>query len=505
MRASDIIINCVMKGSKTVNLTSGNVWKCLILYSLPLFGSAIVQQLYSLVDLLVVGNFAKEGALAVDAIGNATVVINVLLAFALGANGGCSVIIAKHFGAQDNKKVRETVNTALISFAVLCVVIMSVGFGFGSLSLKALSVHGSYFDDCLTYLYIYIGSLPFVFLYNLGCGICSALGDSKTPFIFLVVSSVLNVGLDLLFVWVLHLDVAGAAWATLISQGISCVLTVFVLIRKLKAVRSDEKPQIFNKQILKELTITSIPIILQQSFVSVGNFFVNKRINALGEDATTGFTTAFKVVCMANMGVVSMTNGLSNFCSQNKAAGQYKRIVKGYIAVLLYALATSLLFLTLFVSIPKPLTKLFVQRDKLTADALKYSVQFLIIVSSFLPVVCVKIVSDGAVRGCGGNLGFTISTFTDLILRVILVYVLTDAGWGFSGVCWAWAIGWSISMFIALAFWFFTVKRFPKSPPEEIAQTEATAEMQATTQTQEETQAEVTPAETEEATAVKKD
>ena len=117
-----------MKASKTVNLTSGGVWKLLLAYCLPLFGSAIIQQFYSLVDLVVVGNFAKEGALAVDAIGNATVIINVLLAFALGANGGCSVIVAKHFGENDNKRVRETVNTALISFSVLCAVIMGAGF-----------------------------------------------------------------------------------------------------------------------------------------------------------------------------------------------------------------------------------------------------------------------------------------------------------------------------------------------------------------------------------------
>ena len=217
-----------MKSSKTVNLTTGGVWKTLLMYSLPLFGSAMVQQLYSLADLLVVGNFAEDGALAVDAIGNANVIINVLLAFALGANGGCSVVIARHFGEKDNKRVRETVNTAVISFSALCAFIMAAGFGFANLLLKALSVDGSYYNDCFEYLYIYIGSLPFVFLYNLGCGICSALGDSKTPFIFLVISSVLNVGLDLLFVCVLHLDVAGAAWATFISQAAACVLTVIV-------------------------------------------------------------------------------------------------------------------------------------------------------------------------------------------------------------------------------------------------------------------------------------
>ena len=449
-------------GSKTVNLTTGNVWKQLLLYCLPLFGSAMVQQVYSLVDLIVVGNFAEEGALGVDAIGNATIIINVLLAFALGANGGCSIVVAKHFGENDFKRVRETVNTALISFAVLCAFIMAVGFGFGNLLLKALSVHDSYFSDCREYLYIYIGSLPFVFLYNLGCGICSALGDSKTPFIFLVISSLLNIGLDFLFVCAFRLDVAGAAWATFISQAISCFLTAVVLLRKLKSISSEEKPKIFDKSILRDLTATSVPIILQQSFVSVGNFFVSKRINVIGEDATTGFTTAFKLICMANMGVSSMTGGLANFVSQNKAAGEYSRIKKGWLAVLCYALVTSVIFLVLFLACPQFLTRAFVQSDKLTDDAMKYSVMYLTIVSSFLPVVCVKIVSDGAVRGSGGNMGFTVSTFTDLILRVILVYVLTDAGWGFKGVCWAWAIGWCISVTVALLFLFITFKRYPK-------------------------------------------
>ena len=452
-----------MKSSKTVNLTTGGVWKTLLMYSLPLFGSAMVQQLYSLADLLVVGNFAEDGALAVDAIGNANVIINVLLAFALGANGGCSVVIARHFGEKDNKRVRETVNTAVISFSALCAFIMAAGFGFANLLLKALSVDGSYYNDCFEYLYIYIGSLPFVFLYNLGCGICSALGDSKTPFIFLVISSVLNVGLDLLFVCVLHLDVAGAAWATFISQAAACVLTVIVILRKLKSIRPEEKPKIFDRRILKELTVTSVPIILQNSFVSVGNFFVNKRINLLGTDATTGFTTAFKLTSMANMGVVSMTNGLANFASQNRAAGEYARIKKGYLAVLCYALVTSLIFVAVYVSCPQFFTRLFVQQEKLTDAAMEYSVQFITIVSCFLPTVCVKIVSDGAVRGSGGNIGFTVSTFTDLLLRVALVYILTEIGWGFSGVCWAWAIGWSISMFVAVGFMLLTFRKFSKA------------------------------------------
>lgn len=460
-----------MKKSGELSLTGSGVWKTLLIYSLPLFGSALVQQLYSLVDLLVVGNFAREGALAIDAIGNATVVVNILLAFALGANGGCAVIVAKYAGANDRKKLKETVTTAMISFSVLCAVIMALGFGCGRLSLQALSVHGAYFEDCTAYLFIYVGSLPFIFLYNLGCGILSALGDSKTPFIFLVISSGLNIALDFLFVCAFHLDVAGAAWATFISQVIACGLTAVVLVKRLKSISTDEKPQIFNKSILKELTLASIPIILQQSFVSVGNFFVNKRINTLDTtgDAITGFTTAFKLVYIANSSVMSLTNGLANFASQNKAAGKYSRIKQGFLAVLVYSLAISVFFTIFMVAIPEPLTSLFIQKEKLTDIAMAHSVQFLTIVGSFLPMVCVKIVADGAVRGCGGNLGFAISTFTDLILRVVLVYVLIDAGWGFSGVCWAWVIGWAIGTVIALGFWFGTkflrgVKYFDKKP-----------------------------------------
>lgn len=453
-----------MKRTAELNLTSGNVWKTLLLYSLPLFGSALVQQFYSLVDLLIVGNFAQEGALAVDAIGNATVIINVLLSFAFGANAGCAVIVAKYAGAKDNQKLRETINTALISFSVLCAILMTAGFGFGNLSLKALSVHGAYFNDCLDYLFIFVGSLPFVFLYNLGCGILSALGDSKTPFLFLVISSVLNIALDFLFVCAFHLDVAGAAWATFISQTVACVLTAFVLVKKMRAIKSDEAPLKFNRRILKELTIAAVPVILQQSFVSIGNFFVNKRINNLDTtgDAITGFTTAFKLVYIANSSVISLTNGLSNFASQNKASGQHSRVKQGYLAVMVYSLVISIFFTIFMVALPKELTSIFIQKEKLTEAAMAHSVQFLTIVGAFLPMVCVKIVSDGAVRGCGGNLGFAISTFSDLILRVALVYILIDAGWGFSGVCWAWVIGWAVGTVIALAFWFGTKYKLSK-------------------------------------------
>lgn len=445
-----------VKSKKTVDLTKGSVWKVLLLYSLPLLGSAIVQQAYSLVDLLVVGNFASDGQTALTAIGEANTMVNILLAFAFGCEGGCSVIVAKYFGAKNNLKVKETVNTSIITFSVMCVVVMALGFGLAIPSMHLLDVTDeAVMSDSLTYLYIYTGSMPFVFLYNLGCGICSALGDSKTPFLFLVFSSVVNIGLDFLFVCVLHLDVAGAAWATFISQALASLLTVAVLVSKLKTVKSEEKAKIFNKTISKDLLLTSVPIILQQSFVSVGNFFVQKRINMISLDAAAGFTTGYKLVQIANVGVGHMNGGWANYCSQNKAAGEFKRIRQGYWAILTYCLSVSLIFLILCEAIPYELTMLFINPEKITQEAVESSMLFMRIVAAFLPAVCVKIVSDGAVRGCGGNLGFTISTFTDLTLRVAFVYILVGIGMGFSGVCWAWAIGWTVSMFIAITFYVF--------------------------------------------------
>lgn len=444
-----------VKSKSVIDLTKGNIWKVLLLYCLPMLGSAMVQQAYSLVDLLVVGNFAANGQAALTAVGEANTMINILLAFALGCSGGCAVIIAKYYGAKNNLKVRETVNTSMISFAVMCLVVMALGFGLAKPSMYLLGVgEGEVMEGGLTYLYIYAGSLPFVFLYNVGCGICSALGDSTTPFLFLVFSSVLNVGLDFLFVCGFHWDVVGAAWATFISQAVACVPTVIVLISKLKKIVCEEKPKLFNKTICKDLMLASVPIILQQSFVSVGNFFVQKRINMISLDAAAGFTTGFKLVQIANVGVGQMNTGWANYCSQNKAVGNFDRIKKGSLSILCYTLSVSCIFLILCECLPYELTMLFIDKSSITEEAINSSMLFLRIVAAFLPTVCIKIVSDGAVRGCGGNLGFTVSTFTDLILRVAFVYILVES-LGFAGVCWAWGLGWTVSMFVAIGFYLF--------------------------------------------------
>ena len=216
------------------DLTVGNPESVLWKFCLPLFGSIVFQQLYNIADSLVAGKFIGENALA--AVGNSYEITLIFIAFAFGCNMGCSVIVSQYFGAKKYGKMKTAVSTACIASAVLCVALMAGGIlGCGAL-LHLINTPAEVFADSQLYLDIYIWSLPFVFFYNIATGIFSALGDSKTPFIFLAISSTANIGMDILFVTAFKMGVAGVAWATFLCQGVSCVLAVLVVFLRLKKV-----------------------------------------------------------------------------------------------------------------------------------------------------------------------------------------------------------------------------------------------------------------------------
>lgn len=283
---------------KNTDLTVGKPFKVLLVYILPLFGSAVFQQLYTLADTIIAGKFAGETALT--AIGASNSIVNILMAVALGANAGCAVLVSRLFGAKNNAGVKTAVYTALISFSALSAILLGVGVGTCEPLLAALKTPEAALDESVTYLNIYYFGLPFLILYNLGTGIFSALGDSRTPFIFLVISSVSNIVLDLVMVrpW----GVAGVAWATFIAQGASCILTIVFILLRLKKLSVEEKPRVFVPSVLKTLLILALPVVLQNSFVSVGNLVIQIRINELanaqGLGITDGFTCGRKAHCV---------------------------------------------------------------------------------------------------------------------------------------------------------------------------------------------------------------
>ena len=238
------------------DLTVGDPQKVLWTFCLPLFASIIFQQLYNIADSLVVGKFVSENALA--AVGNSYEITLIFLAFAFGCNIACSVITSRYFGSKDYSGMKTAVSTSLIASAFMCLVLMLIGIFFCSGLLNIINTPLEVFADSKTYLDIYIWGLPFVFFYNLATGIFSALGDSKTPFIFLAISSVSNVGVDMLFVIVFNMGVAGVAWATFICQGISCVLVLFFIYRRISAIKSGVRSVFFSTKMLKQFIMTQI-------------------------------------------------------------------------------------------------------------------------------------------------------------------------------------------------------------------------------------------------------
>ena len=221
------------------DLTVGKPNKVLWMFCLPLFGSIIFQQLYNIADSFVAGKFISNDALA--AVGNSYEITLIFIAFAFGCNIGCSVIVSQLFGAKKYKELKTAVYTTLIASGVLCVVLMTIGMLFSESLLGLINTPSHIMADSKLYLDIYIMGLPFVFYYNVATGIFSALGDSKTPFIFLACSSVSNIAVDILFVAAFHMGVAGVAWATFLCQGISCILAIVVVFKRFAKIETQGK------------------------------------------------------------------------------------------------------------------------------------------------------------------------------------------------------------------------------------------------------------------------
>ncbi|MBQ9168255.1 MAG: MATE family efflux transporter [Oscillospiraceae bacterium] len=434
-----------MNRDLTVGKPSTVLWK----FCLPLFGSIIFQQLYNIADSLVAGKFVGEDALA--AVGNGYEITLLFIAVAFGCNIGCSVVAAQKFGAREYGETKTVVFTTLIASGVLCLVLMIVGLvGLDSL-LNLIHTPENVFADSRCYLEIYILSLPFVFYYNVATGVFSALGDSKTPFIFLVISSLANIGADILFVTAFDMGVAGVAWATLICQGISCVLAIWVVLLRLHKIPSSGKTVIFSWPLLKRIAVVAIPSMLQQSFISVGNIVLQSIINSFGSGVMAGYSGAIKLNNLVITAFTTLANGISNYTGQNLGAGKMDRIKAGFRAgwKLVWVLCVPLVLL--YFLIGDKLMLLFVENA--SGEAMSVGVQFLRIVSPFYFVVSIKLVVDGILRGAGQMRQFMIATFTDLILRVVLAYILSRTALGSTGIWLAWPVGWVAGTILSVCFY----------------------------------------------------
>ena len=432
------------------DLTVGNPQTVLWKFCMPLFGSIIFQQLYNIADSLVAGKFIGENALA--AVGNSYEITLIFIAFAFGCNMGCSVVVSKLFGARNYKEMKTAVYTACIFSGFVCVLLMLIGITGSGMLLRLIRTPEEVFADSKLYLDIYAWGLPFVFFYNIATGIFSALGDSKTPFYFLAISSMSNIAVDIWFVKAFHMGVAGVAWATFLCQGISCILAMIVVFKRLAKIEEKEKAPLFDLQLLKQIVVIAIPSTLQQSFISIGNIMIQSIINGFGAPVMAGYSAAVKLNNLVITSFTTLGNGISNYTAQNLGARKLDRVKQGFgVGIKLVWMLSLPLFLLYFFG-GNIVLKLFM--DAPTKLAMQTGITFLKILSPFYFVVSAKLVADGILRGSGMMKKFMIATFTDLILRVLLAFCFSRTALGATGIWCAWPIGWCVAAVLSIGFYY---------------------------------------------------
>lgn len=412
-----------------------------------MFISVVFQQFYNMADSMIAGKFAGEDALA--AVGASYPITMIFMAVAVGSNIGCTVVLSQLFGAKAYDKVRTAVTTIMISGVVLSAALTIAGLCTTPAMMRLIRTPENIFGDGALYLKIYIGGFVFLFLYNVTTGMFNSLGDSTTPLWFLIGSSLGNIALDLLFVAVFSWGVAGVAWATFIAQGIACVLALFTFAKRLREVACEGRPQLFSFPLLKKIGLIAVPSILQQSFVSVGNIFIQGLVNSYGSGVIAGYSAAIRLNTFVITGFTTLGNGVSGFTAQNLGAGRRDRIRDGLRTGLRLAVLVALPFSILYFFLGRTMMRLFLEDTG--SGAMQTGILFLRIVSPFYLVVAVKLVADGVLRGAERMRQFMAATFTDLILRVILAFVFSRV-WQETGIWLSWPVGWGIATVMSWVF-----------------------------------------------------
>lgn len=433
--------------TKTTDLTTGTPSTVLWKFCLPLFGSIIFQQLYNIADSLIAGKFIGENALA--AVGNSYEITLIFIAFATGCNMACSVITSQLFGAKKYSTMKTAVYTAMISVAVLCGLLMVFGMIGSDWLLQLMNTPAEIYADSKLYMDIYIWGLPFLFFYNLATGIFSAMGDSKTPFVFLAISSTANIVVNLFFVVCLDMGVAGVAWATFLCQGVSCVLAVVTIFRRLRLIPT-EQFRLFDCNLFRKFVAIAVPSILQQSSISIGNIIIQSAINDCGVAVTAGYAAGIKLQNLVITAFTTLGNGISNFAAQNIGAGKLERVRAGHKAGIQMVWTICVPVVLLYTFGARLLVSFFI--DTPTTLALNSGAHFLYICAPFYFLISVKLATDGILRGAGMMKEFVIATTLDLVLRVVLVKVLV-VPFGYLGIWAAWPIGWILGTSLSLMYY----------------------------------------------------
>lgn len=418
--------------------------KALLVFCLPMILGNLFQQFYTIADSAIVGRMVSELALA--ACGASYTLTMVIMCIAIGGGAGVSVIVSRYFGAKKYDKMKVAVWTAMISFLVFGVLLGAIMRIFSRPLLRLLDTPKDALDMAETYLNIYLYGLPFLFMYNVLNSMFNAIGKSRIPLYFLIFSSILNIGLDIYMVGPLEMEIAGAAWATFIAQGISAVLSFFVLIRTINNLHS-KRVKMFDKKELWEIAKIGLPSIVQQSTVSLGMLFVQVVVNRFGSEALAGYTAAVRISSIFMVPMNVMGNAVSAYTAQNIGAQKLERVTQGLkiaCAIVMVAAVAICAALEIF---SHSFMVMFMGSDG-TEMAYKTGEGYLTFMGIFYFVLGLKQSVDGLLRGAGDMTIFTAANVVNLILRVGLAFGLAPV----FGVAMAWycvPVGWIVNLIMS--------------------------------------------------------
>lgn len=431
------------------DLTRDNPTKTLVKFALPMVLSVAFQQFYNMADKLIAGRYAGEDALA--AVSASYPITMIIMAFALGTNIGCSVVISGAYGGKRYGEVKTTVTTSLFLALSAGIVLSVISFFLCNPLLQLLKTPANIFDNSALYLRIYIYGFVFLYLYNVCTGVFNALGNSRTPLYFLIASSIGNIILDYIFVAIFHWGVAGVGWATFIAQGISSLLSLIALLFEMRKLKTDSKPPLLSVGSLNKILVLAIPSILQQSFVSIGSLMIQGLVNSFDSSSIiAGYGVAIQLNTFAITVFNTSANAVSNYTAQNMGSGKFGRVREGFKSALKIGSLIALPFVAMYAFFGNFMISLFM--DNPTAEALQTGKEFLLIVSPFYFSVMIKLSADGIMRGASAVRFFVMSTFSDLLLRVALAYALSPH-FGVTGIWMSWPIGWILSAVLVVTFY----------------------------------------------------
>ena len=435
-----------------VDMTEGSIVRHIIYFALPLLAGNIFQQLYNTVDTWVVGNYVSNEAFS--AVGTTAPIINMLIGFFTGLANGAGVVISQNYGARRYDKMQDAIHTTLFMTIILGVVFTALGIFITPVMLSLMKVPPEVFPEATKYLTIYFAGIFGLMIYNVGAAILRAVGDSRRPFMFLVVSALINTVLDLVFVLGLKMGVEGVAYATIIAQGISAVLVIISLLKNDSAVRFYPSKLKIHLDILKKIINVGLPAAFQMAITSFSNVFVQSYINYFGADCMSGWTAFHKIDQLMFLPIQSVALASTTFVGQNLGSGKVDRAKKGILYSVLISMLTIIVILAPILMLAPQITAFFNSK----AEVVAYGAQFLRIIAPFHIFGCINQVLAGALRGAGkSRVPMVIMIVSFVLFRQTYLFITANfISNTFVPIAIGYPAGWIVCSIITLIYYKLT-------------------------------------------------